>query len=70
MADSTLEKLESVQAAIRAIQGAAQEVVVDGKRITYADINSLYARERILLEQYKAERGLGGPAFSRGYIAR
>ena len=67
---TTLAQLEEVQAAITAITTGAQEVTIDGKRITYGNLDALYKREEILLARYKGEQGTGGPVFNRGLISR
>lgn len=55
---TTLEKLESVQAAIAAIEGGAQEYQLDNnQRVRKADLKVLYAREEKLQAQYNRETG-------------
>ncbi len=66
---TTLEQLEEVQTAISNVM-SGQDVTIDGKRLTRADLSALSAREEILLKRYKSETGTGGPSINRGYIAR
>jgi len=44
-----LEQLESVQAAIQAIESGAQSMEVSGRKYTKADLATLYAREKYLM---------------------
>ena len=67
---TTLAELEEIQAAITAITTGAQEVTIDGKRITFGNLDALYKREEILLARYKAEQGTGGPAINIGIPKR
>jgi hypothetical protein len=58
MPQTTLEKLTSVQAAIAAIEGGAQEYQLDNDiRYRRADLKVLYAREEKLQAQYNRETG-------------
>lgn len=41
-------QLESVRAAIAAIEGGAQEYTVDNRKLVRADLSSLYSRESSL----------------------
>lgn len=66
---TTLEQLEEVQAAITSVM-AGQDVTIDGKRLSRADLDALSKREEILLARYKSEQGTGGPVFNRGLISR
>lgn len=66
---TTVEQLEEVQAAITKVM-AGQDVTIDGKRITRADLAALSAREDKLLARYKSEQGTGGPRVNRGIIER
>ena len=64
---SLATQLTSVQAAITSIEGGAQEVVFEGRRVRYADISVLYARERELTALIAADaRGASGITISRG----
>ena len=49
MAATLAQQLESVQAAIAAIESGAQSTAVDGQTVTRADLRTLYAREKSLL---------------------
>jgi predicted Abi (CAAX) family protease len=66
---TTLEQLEEVQAAITAVM-SGQDVSIDGKRLSRANLGELSKREDILLARYKAEQGTGGPVFNRGLLER
>lgn len=66
---TTLEQLEEVQTAISAVL-KGQDVMVDGVRVTLANLNELTAREQILLNRYKAETGTGGMAVNVGIRSR
>jgi len=48
MALSNSEQLASVQAAIAAIEGGAQEYYIGSRRVRRAEIKDLYAREERL----------------------
>lgn len=68
---TTLQQLESVQAAIDAIEGGAQSVTYEGKKIDRGQLETLYSREERLLSRYKSEQGTGGtPAFNVGQKVR
>ena len=43
--ESYQTQLERVQAAIARIEGGAQDVSYEGRRVAYADLATLYARE-------------------------
>ena len=49
------QQLESVQAAIAAIEAGAQSATVDGQTVSRAELRTLYAREDRLLN--KIDRG-------------
>jgi hypothetical protein len=67
---TTIEQLEEVQTAITAVM-SGQDVTIDSKRLTRADLTALSAREEILLKRYKSETGTGGgPAFNCGLKGR
>lgn len=53
---TTLEQIEEVQAAITKVM-AGQDVTLNGKRLTYANLTALEAREEKLLARYRAETG-------------
>lgn len=54
----TLEtQLERVQAAIAAIETGAQEYQIENRRLTRADLSTLYAREASLKNAIAAESG-------------
>ncbi len=53
---TTLEQIEEVQAAITKVM-AGQDVTYNGKRITFANLSILEAREQTLLARYRAETG-------------
>lgn len=53
---TTQEQLDSVNAAIRAIEGGAQEYWVAGQRVRRADINYLYAERKRLEAQLHHEQ--------------
>jgi len=58
MAATLAEQLESVQAAIAAIESGAQSTAVDGQTLTRADLKTLYIREENLLRKIdRADRG-------------
>jgi hypothetical protein len=59
------EQLESVQAAIAAIEGGAQSYTSGGKTLTKADLKTLYDREKYLRgmvaeEQFGTTRTVAG----------
>lgn len=56
---TTLEQLEEVQTAISAVM-KGQSGSWDGKQVTLANLSTLSARERELLERYNLETGAGG----------
>jgi hypothetical protein len=60
---TTLEQLEEVQTAISNVM-LGQDVTIEGKRLTLADLAALERREEKLLARYRAEAGTGGPAFN------
>ena len=53
------EQLESVQAAIEAIEGGAQSHSINGRAMTKADLGVLYAREERLVPLAKRESSVG-----------
>ena len=53
------EQLESVQAAIEAIETGAQSYSAEGQSVTRADLNALYAREA-RLQKLVARESRGG----------
>jgi len=56
------EQLESVQAAIAAIEGGAQAYSIGGRSLTRADLVTLYAREDSLMAKAVREQsGRTGP---------
>lgn len=65
MADSDQTKLDRVQAAIAAIENNGQDVTYNGKRVTKADLKTLYDRESYL-ESKIARAELGGIRVRRG----
>lgn len=60
---TTLEQLESVQAAIEDAEIALSTGKGD-KSLTRQRISDLYEREEKLLAKYQAEQNTGGPAFN------
>ena len=54
------EQLESVQAAIAAIEAGAQSMEVSGRKYTKGDLATLYAREERLFPLVKREQKTGG----------
>lgn len=54
------EQLESVQAAIAAIESGAQSLEIAGRRYMKADIEVLYAREERLIRLVAKETRGGG----------
>ena len=56
------EQLESVQAAIEAIEGGAQSYSIGSRAMTRADLGTLYAREGVLMAKVLREQsGRTGP---------
>lgn len=55
--ESLETQLESVQAAIRAIEGGAQSYKISNRSVTRADLATLYARETTLKSQIAREKG-------------
>lgn len=67
MATSYTAQLTSVQAAIAAIEGGAQEVRFGDRLVRRADLTALYAREERLIPLAARESaGRTGPSISRG----
>jgi hypothetical protein len=66
---TTLEQLEEVQAAITKVM-SGQDMSISDKRLQRAKLDSLTARESILLARYKAETGTGGIAINQGILRR
>lgn len=67
MATTTYQaRLEAVQAAIAKILEGGQEVVYEGRRITYADLATLQASERQLIVMAEREAGGGGSRIRYG----
>lgn len=54
------EQLESVQTAIEAIEGGAQEYTIGTRIWKGADLNTLYKREERLMGLVRRESGGGG----------
>lgn len=52
---TTAEQLASVQAAIAAIEGGAQSYEISGRKVTRADLATLYSREEVLLTRQQRE---------------
>lgn len=53
------EQLESVQAAIAAIEGGAQSHSINGRAMSRADLGTLYAREERLVPLAIKEQSAG-----------
>ncbi len=62
---TTLQKLESVQTAITAIEEGSQAYSRSGRSLTRADLAALYVREERLLRQYNAETGKSGRNYAK-----
>lgn len=64
------EQLDSVQAAIAAIEGGAQKYEMDGRTVERAELKTLYDREARLMRLVKRAQAGGGlrvrPAAMRG----
>lgn len=59
MATTLAQQLESVQAAIAAIESGAQAASSEGESLTRANLDSLYKREeRLLIKIDRADRGM------------
>ncbi len=54
-------QLESVQAAIAAIEGGSQSYSVQGRSVSRGDLASLYEREKYLRRMVSRESGGGIP---------
>lgn len=54
------QQLESVQAAIAAIEGGAQSYSIAGRSLSRADLSALYEREKYLIGQAARELRGGG----------
>ncbi len=65
MTDTAQQKLDRVQAAIAKIENNGQDMTYDGKRVTRADLNTLYTRERQLEREIDRE-SRGGIRVRRG----
>lgn len=63
MAKTYTEQLDNVQAAIEAIESGSQSYTIQtvggSRTVTFADLNTLYAREKRLLVQVKRESNGG-----------
>lgn len=57
---TTLEQLESVQAAIQVIEAGAQYYSLSERAVRKPELDRLYERERELLARYAKEQSLGG----------
>ena len=57
MAETLETQLDRVQAAIAAIESGAQSYQIANRRITKADLATLYARESSLKSQIAREKG-------------
>lgn len=57
---TTLEQLESVQAAIEKIETEAQSYSIKDRELARANLKDLYAREKVLLARYNREQRGGG----------
>lgn len=55
--ESLETQLERVQAAIASIESGAQEYQIDNRRLTRADLATLYKRERTLKNEIAAANG-------------
>jgi len=66
---TTLEQLESVQAAIASSENALETSKGD-KRLVRQRLETLYAREEKLLARYNNEQNTGGIAFNVGVPGR
>jgi hypothetical protein len=53
------EKLASIETAISRIETGAQDVMLDGRRVTYGDLGAMY-KERERLERLAAREARGG----------
>lgn len=61
---TTSEMLDSVRTAIASLETGAQEVTMaDGRRVRYADLATLYARETALVSRLLTDNA--GPAITR-----
>jgi hypothetical protein len=56
---TTQEQLDQVRSAITAIETGAQEYQVGGRRVTKADLKTLYERERVLMQRLDIETNGG-----------
>ncbi|MCP5006936.1 MAG: hypothetical protein GY941_23760 [Planctomycetes bacterium] len=65
---TTLEQLEEIQAAITKVM-SGQSGSWDGKQLTMADLDSLTARETLLLTRYNSEQS-GGITRNIGRVNR
>lgn len=65
---TTLEQIEEIQAAITKVM-TGQESSYMGKRLVYADLESLTKRETMLLARYRQENGQG-LTINNGYMGR
>lgn len=63
---TTEEQLASVQAAIADIEANGQDVSIDGRRYTKADLSILYKREESLLARIR--RASGANLFDRARV--
>jgi hypothetical protein len=65
MAANPSDQLDSVQTAISKIELGGQDVTYDGKRVTRADLKTLYEREAVLKRTIDRE-STGGIRVRRG----
>ena len=62
------ERLESVQAAIAAIEGGAEDYTIGNRRVKRADLETLYKQEKYLLGMVERDETSGGKARVRRII--
>jgi hypothetical protein len=60
MAATLAEQLDSVQAAIAAIEEGAQEHTINGRTYRRAELQTLYTREENLLRRIQRESAVSG----------
>lgn len=65
MAESYAEQLDRVQAAIAAIEEGEQAYSLNGRTVSYADLQTLYQREKWLRRMVDRERR-GGVRMRQG----
>ncbi len=60
MAEALSDQLTRVQSAIAAIENGGQDITYNGRRVTMADVQTLYKRESDLIRRISRQSRGGG----------